>query len=367
MKICIDARNPSFGGTYTYIVSLLEAISAIDVENEYLVLYDDLHGPLKLNGVDERIVIGHSSIRMVLWNQYSLSTLLKSEKIDVYHALKQLSNPHTSARTVYTIHATNHFLFPELWKKHELAYWRWATRSCVRNADVVIAISQVEKENLIHFTRVRPENVHVVSLAPHKRFHPVTDQNLLQITRQKFGLPENFMLFVGNIYPFKNVSHLVRAFHTAVSNYDLPHKLVLAGGHGKSAKEVFSLVKSLGIADRVIAPGFVRAELPALYSLADLFIFPSIFESFGLPLVEAMSCGVPVITSNVWAIPEVVGEAAIQVDPYSVDALAEVMAKVVCDRLLHQDLVWRGLERAKMFSWERCARETVALYEREVG
>lgn len=367
MRICLDARNPGYGGTYTYIVSLLTAMAAERNGHDLMVLYDDYHGPLGLGNVEERVIEGRTPLQMTLWNKLSLGRLLAREKIDLYHSLKQLSAPVTRSRTIYSIHATNQFIYPELWKKHELAYWRWGTRSCARSADALIAMSQKEKENLVRYVRMPPEKVRVIYLAPGKRFQPVADPVLLAEARDRFRLPERFVLFVGNIYPFKNVLTIVKAFHQAVRAGGLPHQLVLAGNRGSGSAAVFDLVRRLGISGRVIAPGFVEKELPALYTLADLFIFPSIYESFGLSPLEAMSCGTPVITSNAGALPEVVGEAAIQVDPHSHEMLAAEMMRVLGDRKLHQSMSLKGLARAARFNWEECARNTVKAYEHIMG
>jgi glycosyltransferase involved in cell wall biosynthesis len=367
MRICLDARNPGYGGTYTYIVSLLKAMAAVRNGHELLVLYDDYHGPLDIDGVEERVIAGRTPFQMTLWNKLSLGRLLAREKINLYHSLKQLSVPLTRTPSVYTIHATNQFIYPQLWKRHELAYWQWGTRSCARVAAALIAMSQKEKENLVRYVNMPPEKVQVIYLAPGKRFKPVRDPALLAEARRKYWLPEKFVLFTGNIYPFKNVLTIVRAFHQAIRSASLPHQLVLAGGKGSGSAEVFELIRSLGISDRVIAPGFVGTELPALYTLADLFVFPSIYESFGLSPLEAMSCGTPVITSTGGALPEIVGEAAIQVDPYSHEMLAREMVRVLGDRELHQTMIRKGLAHAARFNWEECARKTVKTYEQITG
>jgi glycosyltransferase involved in cell wall biosynthesis len=367
MRICLDARNPGYGGTYTYIVSLLTALAAKRNGHELLVLYDDHHGPLRLDGVEERVITGRSALQMTVWNKTCLGRLLSREKIDLYHSLKQLSVPLTKIRTVYSIHAMNQFIFPQLWKKHELAYWRWGTRSCARSADALIAMSQTEKENLVRYVSADPKKVQVIYLAPGKQFQPVTDPALLAEARERLRLPEKFVLFVGNIYPFKNVLTIVRGFYQAIRSAGLPHKLVLAGGRGSGSAEVFELIRKLGISELVIWPGFVEKELPALYTLADLFLFPSVYESFGLSPLEAMSCGTPVITSNAGALPEVVGEAAIQVDPYSHEMLAGEMVRVLGDRQLHRTLSQKGLAHAARFNWEECARKTMESYEQIVS
>jgi glycosyltransferase involved in cell wall biosynthesis len=364
LRICIDARNPFHGGgTYTYIVSLLEAMSELKTDHEILVLYDDTHEALGLPVFEERVVAGHNPLQMILWNRFKLGPLLDMEEIDLYHSLKQPSLPKTKARTIYTVHATNHYIYPQLWKKQDLIYWRWGTRATSRSSDALIAISKVEKQNLVHYLGMPPEKIHIIPLAPQPRFKPVTDPLVLDQARLKYALPEKFVLFVGNIYPFKNVINIVRAYHRAITQGNLPHKLVLAGGFGKGSKQVINLIKSLEIGDRVILPGFVKQELPALYTLADLFVFPSVYEAFGLPPLEAMSCGTPVIVSTAGALPEVVGDAAIHVDPYSVDEISAAILRVLCDDQLKQDLVSKGFKRSENFTYQDCARKTLSLYD----
>ncbi len=364
MKICIDARNPSFGGTYTYVVSLLETMFQMAPEDEYLVLYDEVHGSLGLRGVEERIIAGHKPVQILLWNQTSLAPLLESEQVDIYHSLKQLSAPRTRAHTVYTFHSTSQFVCPKLWKKYEILYWRWAARACARKASAIVAVSQADKANIVRFTQASEEGIYVINLAGQMRFHPVSDRTAVEEVQARFSLPERFVLFVGNLTPFKNVANLVRAFHKGVVQNQLPHDLVLAGEPRQGSDEIFALIESLGISDRVHSLGFIHEELPVLYSLADLFVFPSLYEAFCLPPLEAMRCGTAVVTSDVGGVPEVVGEAAVKVDPLSVHAIADAMIRVLSDDGLRKGLIAKGFERAAMFSWEKTARETLSLYER---
>ena len=328
-----------------------------------MVLYDEVHGPLGLNGITEHVIRGRRSWNAIVWNLVGLPRLLKAGKIDVYHSLKLLSAPRSKVKMIFTIHSMSQFLYPDLWSKHQLAYWRWTARQCARRADSLIAVSEAEKRNIIEFTAVPANRVHVINLAAQERFRPRSGIDGRIDVRIKYGLPDRYILFVGNIYPFKNVEAIVRAFHNLVVNHKIPHDLVLAGEQQYRSQGVWEMIADLGIEERVVRTGFVTDDLPALYSDADLFVFPSYYEAFGLPPLEAMQSGVPVVCSNTGGIPEVVGDAALQVEPASVDGIASAMLRILSDSTLREHLVRKGFERAAAFSWDRCATETFALYE----
>jgi len=183
--------------------------------------------------------------------------------------------------------------------------------------------------------------------------------------RRKRGLPQRMILFVGTLEPRKNAETLIRAYARLRRASAIPHRLVLAGGRGWRYEGLFALVEELGLQDDVLFPGFVPYdELPLWYNAADLFVFPSLYEGFGLPPLEAMACGVPVVVSSVSSLPEVVGDAGLLVDPLDVEGLAEAMARVLNDGALRAEMRGRGLARAERFSWLETARGTVRVYER---
>jgi len=192
---------------------------------------------------------------------------------------------------------------------------------------------------------------------------PVADGSLLLKVRQRYRLPEQFLLYLGTIEPRKNIQALIKAYALLCREKGFCHKLVLAGDMGWKNEGLRELIQGLSLEDSIRFTGYVEdSDLPALYTLADLFVFPSLYEGFGLPVLEAMACGLPVVTSNVSSLPEVAGDAAVLIDPHSLDAIADGMRRMLVDRELRTKCIERGFERAKMFTWEKCAKETVAVF-----
>jgi len=207
--------------------------------------------------------------------------------------------------------------------------------------------------------------VHVVYLGRDEALAPVRDPAELARVRARYGIGERYLLYVGTLQPRKNLARLVDAFTRLAGDPALTGvQLVLAGKPGWLADDLAPRVARLGLAGRVLFPGYIAdADLPALLSGALAFAFPSLYEGFGIPVLEAQSCGVPVMTSNNSSLPEVAGDAALLVDPHDVDAIAEAMRRLVTDDALRAELVRRGFENVKRFSWEKCARETLAVLE----
>jgi len=186
--------------------------------------------------------------------------------------------------------------------------------------------------------------------------------------RRRDGLRGPYILFVGNLEPRKNLVRLIEAFGRLKARHTLPHQLIVAGKRGWLYRSIFEAVERLGLRDDVIFTGYVPAEdLPALYAMADLFAFPSLYEGFGLPVLEAMACGTPVLTARTGSLPEVAGEAAWYVDPLDVEALADGMARILTDPGTRADLVDRGLLQAKRFTWAKTAAATLDIYRRTLG
>jgi glycosyltransferase involved in cell wall biosynthesis len=215
--------------------------------------------------------------------------------------------------------------------------------------------------------QVSPERISVIPLSAGAHFRPIVNQEELQRVRQTYGIKGEYMLSVGAIQPRKNLGRLIAAYarlRRAKPEVKLP-KLVLAGKCGWLYNETFRAIKELELSEAVIVTGYVpENDLPALYSGALCFIYPSYFEGFGLPPLEAMQCGVPVIAGDRTSLPEVVGDAGILIDPYDVDALAAALEKVVSDSNLRSELSVKGLARAKLFEWRETARQTLAVYRK---
>jgi len=247
-----------------------------------------------------------------------------------------------------------------------LIYRYWLPR-VLPGADRVITISEHSRRDIGRYLGIPSSVLRPVPLGVAPRFQPVSPEQVASHLVRRFGLRPPYVLYVGAITIRKNVVRALRAF-ASIRQFLPELRFVLAGARVWRKTPLEPVIQELGLADRVYCTGpFPDADLPALYAGADLFVFPSLYEGFGLPPLEAMACGTPVVCSNAASLPEVVGDAALTVDPYDVDALADAMCRVLVDGQLREDLRARGLARARRFSWEKTARETVAVYREVLG
>jgi len=239
-----------------------------------------------------------------------------------------------------------------------------------RRVDVIITESESEKEEIVKFLRISEKMVRVIPSGVEEIYRPLN--NLDEIKNElsvKYKIKFPFILHVGAYRPVKNGPALIKAF-SQLKKRGIEHKLVLVGKPAQKFDVILNLIKKLGLEGEVITTGFVSdGDLPKFYNAADLFVLPSFKESFGHVLVEAMACGCPVVTSNVTCMPEIAGDAGVLIDPYDVSSLAEGMYQVLTDHQLRQELKKKGLQRARLYSWERCARETLEVYRElcEIG
>ena len=232
----------------------------------------------------------------------------------------------------------------------------------IKSADKIIAISHHTKNDIIQHFKIPEDKIKVIHLAANKNYKPLQGDKINKI-KQKYDLNCPFILYVGGLAPNKNVKRLIQAFYK-LKKQGINHKLILTGVKRWKYKSIFETIEKLNLQKDVIFTGYVPDEdLPALYNAADLFVYPSLYEGFGLPPLEAMACGTPVITSNTSSLPEVVGDAGIMVNPYDVDELANKMYEVLTNDGLGEELSKKGLERAKLFSWKKCAEEHLKVYE----
>ena len=239
-------------------------------------------------------------------------------------------------------------------------YMKLMIKSSVKRTNHIIAISENTKKDIIKFTGAEYEKITVVYEASDEKYDQIFDKSKLDVIKKKYILPEQFIFCCDSITPRKNTIRLLNAYN--IIKDKVPHKLVLTGGVTWKSKKVSDLVESMK--DNVIKLGYVPDEdMPLLYNLANLFVYPSLYEGFGLPPLESMACGLPIITSNISSIPEVVGDAGVIVDPYNIDDLAKAMYEVLTNTKLREDMVKLGLDRAKQFNWEKCAKETLDVLE----
>jgi glycosyltransferase involved in cell wall biosynthesis len=322
--------------------------------------------PTGLERLPRRSVgLGYKPWRMAVWlgqlAGVGFDRLLPDAEL--YHATEHLLMPLRQVPTVLTVHDLIFKLFPRYHKR--LNYWflNAAMPLFVRRADAIIAISQATRRDLMAHYGTPPEKITVVYEAAAPCFRPPPPQAVAAI-RVRYGLPERFLLTVGTIEPRKNLARLLEALVRLRQRYpDL--YLVVVGSRGWLYQGFFQRIAELGVQDVVHLPGYVPdADLPAVYGAATLMVMPSLYEGFGLPVLEAMACGVPVVCSRAASLPEIGGAAARYFDPTDVEDMTQALDQVLADAELRAAMVAAGLEQAARFSWDRVARETMAVYER---
>ena len=260
---------------------------------------------------------------------------------------------------VVTVHDLAFLRFPDRFRPERRRYLAVLTRLSVQRAAHVLTDSAFTRREVITLLGVAPGKVTVAPLGRDERLGPLAPSTVAQF-RQERQLPERFLLFLGTLEPRKNLATLLRAYAQSREGIGMP--LVVAGGKGWLYEPIFELIDELGLRDDVLFAGFApREELSFWYNAATAFVYPSLYEGFGLPPLEAMQCGTPVVSSNAASLPEVVGDAALTVDPTNVDALAAALLQIATDPALREELRSRGLQRAQHFSWDRTAAETLAV------
>jgi len=363
MKIFIDARMTKIGGTYTYTTSLLKEILKLDSSNnEYTVLYNK--GQKQILAEKTKVVKATSSspIYWLFWDNFILPRIINNNHIDIFHSFKRPEILKIKTKKIITNHSAYPFLFPELQGIGEKLYWTRSQKKAVNAADAVLTVSETDKNSLSQVLDVDPRKIFVTHLATTKEFKKITDQALIKKIRDKFKLPEKYFLFIGSFYLFKNIPNIIRAFALLKNKKNIIHKLVLVGPKGSGANEVYKAIKGTELEDEVIFTGPITEDIPVIYSEADIFLFPTLYDSFGIPVLEAMACGVPTIVSTAGALPEVAGDAALKYDPNDITGIAEGIKKLLYDKDLREEMIRRGYQQVKKFSWERCAKETIAIY-----
>jgi glycosyltransferase involved in cell wall biosynthesis len=285
--------------------------------------------------------------------------------MDVFHSPDYVLPPVRRGRKVVTVHDLSFLRYPEGAEPSLRQYLSRAVPRGAREADLVLADSESTRRDVVDLLRVPAERVNVVYPGVDRQFTVVQETEALEEVKRLYSLSWPFMLTVGTLEPRKNLIALLEAYSVLKNRRGFDHKLVVAGSKGWLYEGIYQRAEELSLTQDVVFLGFVPEEhLPALYSLADVLAFPSIYEGFGLPPLEAMACGTPVVTSDSSSLPEVVGDTGLMVAPDDHQALAEAIARVLEDTDLREDLVKRGLARAAEFSWRATGEKLLSAYER---
>ncbi|MDP2624906.1 MAG: glycosyltransferase family 1 protein [Candidatus Peregrinibacteria bacterium] len=360
MEIAIDIRETvglkTGKGWYTF--AMVKNILRLDHGNEY-VLYTHEHN----SDFDEYPNATQRVIKKVGF-RWHLAVIfdLRRTKPDIFWAPTSYIIPALAPRSVkivVTVHDIVAFLFPEGHNKKAVWLERLTLHRAVKKSHQILTVSRNTKHDLIKVFNVSGDKIPIASCASSDKFKPIEDPVRIEAVRKKYDLPDKFILAVGTLSPRKNFDRMILAYAQVLQKHD-DTDLVIVGTKGWNFEKIVQFDRS----DRVNMIGYVDGDdLPVLYSLAELFVFPSLYEGFGIPPLEAMACGCPVVTSNVSSLPEVVGNAAMLVDPYSVDEIAHAMDVILSNKYVALELREKGLERAKRFSWEESARKIVETFQ----
>lgn len=320
--------------------------------------------PPEWRAIPQRSVpFGYKPWRLMVWQGHLLRLSFKRLVPDaaVFHATEHLLLPLRGVPTVLTVHDLIFKLFPEHHKRLNHLYLNWAMPLFVKRADAVIAISQATKNDLMRHYGTPDRKITVVHEAAAPHFRVVPDEEVARV-RHKYQLPERFLLAVGTIEPRKNLARLVEAL-AELRRDDHRLKLVIVGAKGWLYEELFERIEALGQQDAVMLTGYVPdSDLPAVFRAATVYVMASIYEGAGLPVLEAMACGVPVISSRESSMPELGADIPRYFNPYDVHNMAEVLDMVLSDDHLRAEMSLAGPKRAARFSWQRTARQTLDVY-----
>jgi glycosyltransferase involved in cell wall biosynthesis len=364
VRVAIDARKLHDYGIGTYVRNLVHALARQPHDDRYVLLcrktdadYVRALGP-RFEPIIERA--GNYSLR----EQISVPATLSRADVDLFHAPHYVVSPLTRVPYVVTIHDCIHLRFPQyLPNRFASTYARTVMGMAARRARRVLTVSMASKQDILHYLGIPADKVEVIYNALDRRLaSPPTDEDMATV-RERFQLTSPFILYAGNIKPHKNVDRLIEAYSILRRRGITSPKLLIIGDEISKYPKLRRLVHRFQLHPHVRFFGFVpEATLAALYRLASVFVFPSLYEGFGLPPLEAMAAGTPVVTSNVSSLPEVVGDAAVLIDPMDAGAIADAIARVLGDEALRAELVRRGLDRVTAFSWERSVARVREVY-----
>jgi glycosyltransferase involved in cell wall biosynthesis len=352
-------------GINWYIYNLLEHLPEVDSGFDYSVFLSEKRYVAE-PGIHLRIsrLPTHRPPLRILWEQLAQPWVMRDAGVDLIHG-PAFVGPQASKRPyVVTVHDLSFLLYPRGFRALNRTYLRVFTQLSVRRAQRVIAVSESTKRDLVRCYGIPPGKVDVVYNGKDATFQQLPASEVSGF-RAEQGLPEQFILFVGTLEPRKNVARLIEAYARLPGTRP---PLMLIGGRGWLYDDIFARVEALNLSNEVRFVGYVPAkDLPQWYNAASLFVYPSLYEGFGLPPLEAMACGAPVVTSTASSLPEVVGDAGLLVDPTNTEELAEAMGQVLADAGLREKLRGAGLARAHKFSWRTTAQRTVSTYRQALA
>jgi len=369
MKIGIDARAAKWyrgTGIGTYSYQLIRSLNKIDNYNDYMIYVPEdckLTIPFKENFHINNIKQNNQNN---FWNEVNIPNILTDNCMDIYHVPQNgIGLPTTkNCPFVITLHDMIPYKMPETVGDQYLKIFNEKFPSIIPLCDGIITVSQYSKEDIIKAFNYPREKIYVTYLASEDIYKPYDKALSKSIIKKNYSITGDYILYIGGFSPRKNILGLLESFSMLLPKLKKDIKLVIAGSKGKSYDIYMKRVQDLQIEDKVIFPGFISMDnMPFMYNACELFVYPSFYEGFGLPPIEAMACGVPVIASNVTSIPEIVKDSTLLVNPYDINDLSKKMYDVLFDNDLRQGLITKGLKRASTLTWEHTAAATLNAYK----
>lgn len=369
MKIGIDARAAKWyrgTGIGTYTHELLRALNKIDIENKYsLFLPEKCNINIDFNDNIEIVNI-NTELNSNFWHEVSNPNTLTDDSLNLYHVPQNgIGLPYKkTCPFVITLHDIIPCKMPETVSDNYLRIFEKEMPRILPLCDGIITVSEHSKKDIIDVFNFPEEKIFVTHLAAEEVYIPLNKQLCKDLIKREYKIKDDFILYIGGFSPRKNIIGLIESFYILKQKTKSPLKLVIAGTHGISYNIYKKRVDDLHLENDVLFPGFISLNhMPYLYNACELFVYPSFYEGFGLPPLEAMACGIPVITSNLTSIPEIVKDSCLLINPYDTEDLSNAMAEVLENSNLKENLILKGVCRSKELTWEKTACETLRAYK----
>ena len=371
MRIAIDGRmGETRGGIGVYTRELITQLADIDKKNQYFIIVNKRRSKSFLPSADNFSILETSITRKHyfikdLWNHFYLPFLLGMKSIDIYFNPRYVL-PFIKGKTkmVVTIHDMIAFLYPEIWSGISGFRIRNYIKLSSQGADVILTVSNSAKKDIIKILNIPEDKIKVIYCGINQKLYKLVPELSLPKSLKKYGIRKKYILAIGPLGTRKNHNRLIDAYNILPKNIRKDYQLVITGEKKGTYNKLLIKAGKNCLIDDIVFTGFIpEEEMPMMISAASLFVFPSLYEGFGIPLLEAMACGTPLLVSNVSSIPEVVESAALLFDPYDINEMANAINRGIIDENLRQKLIQKGFERVKKYSWKYSAKELLSAFE----
>jgi glycosyltransferase involved in cell wall biosynthesis len=349
------------GGVGIYSRNIVKHLLKIDQKNQYVLIYNNFKflGIYSNRPNVEEVFI--PSANPFIWDQWYVTKLINKMGIEIIFHTKFSIPVMTKAKKVMVLHGSGWLIHPHLWNKYDVMYQRYfAMPLYCSKSDLLISNSDLTKRDFVNVLGVNKQKIHTIHLAAGEEFQQIKDREYLLKIKNKYKLPDRFILTVTSYEPRKNFSTLLKAFLLCREKTDI--HLVVVGKNCERYMKDYNLGKN-GLEEFIHFPGWIeQMDLPAIYNLAQVFVFPSVYEAFGIPVIESMACGCPIVSSNTGAIPELTKDAALLSEPFDFQNVADKVLRILLNDSISKEYKNKGLERAKSFSWSIAADKTLSLF-----